>query len=159
MDGTLGIRKQLASHLKGGEAFMAVDEILKEIKFEKLGERPSNLPYSFYELFFHIFFTQRDILNYCSAEVYQEQGWPEDYWPENSAPDTEAAWFELQRAYKDDRQRLCDFLSNPENDLMKPVREGTNHSLLREILLVIEHSAYHSGQLLIILRHLGLHSV
>lgn len=156
---TVEIRNQLARHLKGGEAFMPVDEILKEIKFEKLGVRPNNLPYSFYELFYHIWFAQKDILNYCTAEVYEEHEWPGNYWPENPAPDTEAEWFELQQAYLDDRQKLCDFLLNPENDLMKPVREGTNHSLLREVLLVIEHSAYHNGQMLIILRHLGLHSV
>ncbi len=152
-------RDQLARHLKGGEAFITVDVLLKEMKFEKLGERPNNLPYSFYELFYHIWFTQRDILIYCTAEIYEEFQWPKDYWPEKRAPDTEAEWHELQQAYFDDRKELSDFLMNSKNNLMKPVRSGTNHSLLREILIVIEHSAYHNGQLLIILRHLGLHSV
>ena len=155
----LDIRDQLARHLEGGEAFITVDVLLKEMKFEKLGERPNNLPYSFYELFYHIWFTQRDILTYCTAEIYEEFQWPKNYWPENKAPDTEAEWQELQRAYFDDRKELSDFLMDPKNELMKPVRSGTNHSLLREILIVIEHSAYHNGQLLIILRYLGLHSV
>jgi uncharacterized damage-inducible protein DinB len=153
------IRDQLARHLQGGEAFMTVDALLKEMKFEKLGERPNNLPYSFYELFYHIWFTQRDILIYCTAEIYEEFQWPKDYWPEKSAPDTEAEWYELRQAYFDNRKELSDFLMDPKNNLMKPVRLGTKHSLLREILIVIEHSAYHNGQLLIILRHLGLHSV
>jgi uncharacterized damage-inducible protein DinB len=153
------IRNQLARHLEGGEAFMTVDSLLKKMKFEKLGERPNNLPYSFYELFYHIWFTQRDILIYCTAEIYEEFQWPKDYWPEKRAPDTEAEWHELQQAYFNDRKELSDFLLNPINNLMQPVRSGTNHSLLREILIVIEHSAYHNGQLLIILRHLGLHSV
>ena len=159
MTKTVEIRDQLTKHLKGGEAFMLVDALLKEIKFEKLGERPNNLPYSFYELFYHIWFTQRDILIYCTAEIYEESQWPKDYWPEKRAPDTEGEWHELQQAYFDDRKKLSDFLLDPKNNLMKPVRPGTNHSLLREILIVIEHSAYHNGQLLIILRHLGLHSV
>ena len=64
----MDIRDQLARHLEGGEAFITVDVLLKEMKFEKLGERPNNLPYSFYELFYHIWFTQRDILTYCTAE-------------------------------------------------------------------------------------------
>jgi len=155
----LDIRDQLAKHLEGGEAFITVDVLLKEMKFEKLGERSNNLPYSFYELFYHIWFTQRDILTYCTAEIYEEFQWPKNYWPENKAPDTEAEWQELQRAYFDDRKELSDFLMDPKNELMKPVRSGTNHSLLREILIVIEHSSYHNGQLLIILRYLGLHSV
>jgi len=155
----LDIRDQLARHLEGGEAFITVDVLLKEMKFEKLGERPNNLPYSFYELFYHIWFTQRDILIYCTAEIYEEFQWPKNYWPENKAPDTEAEWQELQKAYFDDRKELSDFLMDPKNELMKPVRSGTNHTLLREILIVIEHSSYHNGQLLIILRYLGLHSV
>jgi len=153
------IRNELAKHLEGGEAFMTVEVMLKEMKFEKLGERPNNLPYSFYELFYHIWFTQRDILIYSTSENYKEFKWPKDYWPEKKAPDTEAEWLELQQAYFDNRKELSVFLLNPENDLMKPVRPGTKHSLLREILIVIEHTAYHNGQLLIILRHLGLHSV
>ncbi len=159
MNEAVEIRDQLARHLEGGEAFMTIDALLKEMKFEKLGERPNNLPYSFYELFYHIWFTQRDILIYCTAEIYEEAQWPKDYWPEKSGPDTEAEWLELQQAYFDNRKELSDFLMDPNNDLMKPVRSGTKHSLLREILIVIEHSAYHNGQLLIILRHLGLHSV
>ena len=155
----LDIRDQLARHLEGGEAFITVDVLLKEMKFEKLGERPNNLPYSFYELFYHIWFTQRDILIYCTAEIYEEFQWPKNYWPENKAPDTVAEWQELQKAYFDDRKELSDFLMDPKNELMKPVRSGTNHTLLREILIVIEHSSYHNGQLLIILRYLGLHSV
>ena len=159
MNEAVEIRDQLARHLQGGEAFMTIDALLKEMKFEKLGERPNNLPYSFYEIFYHIWFTKRDILIYCNAEIYEEFQWPKDYWPEKRAPDTEAEWLELQQAYFDNRKELSDFLMDPKNDLMKPVRSGTNHSLLREILIVIEHSAYHNGQLLIILRHLGLHSV
>ena len=159
MTETLEIRDELAKHLKGGEAFMPVDALLKEMKFEKLGERPNNLPYSFYELFYHIWFTQHDILIYCTAEIYEEPQWPKDYWPEKKAPDTEVEWHELKQAYFNDREKISDFLLNSKNILMKPMRAGTNHSLLREILIVIEHSAYHNGQLLIILRHLGLHSV
>lgn len=159
MEETGEIRNQLTRHLKGGEAFMPIDGMLKEMNFEKLGERPNNLPYSFFEIFYHIWFAQRDILNYCTAEVYKDHKWPDSYWPQYPFPDTKAEWNELQKAFFDDRQRLCDFLLNPETNLMKPVRPGKKHSLFREILLVIEHNAYHSGQLIIVLRHLGLHPV
>ena len=62
------IKAQLIKHLEGGEAFMPLKELLNEIPFEKLGERPGNLPYSFFELFYHIWFAQKDILDYCKAE-------------------------------------------------------------------------------------------
>ncbi|MFN4763093.1 DinB family protein [Gillisia sp. Q332] len=152
------IRKQISKHLEGGAAFMPVEEMLKNIKFDKLGERPGKLPYSFYELFYHIKFAQKDILDYCTAEKYESHHWPDEYWPKEKAPASQVDWKQLKADYFAERHQLSDFLLNPENDLLTPVRKGTNHSLLREILLVIEHTAYHNGQLLILLRQLGLYS-
>lgn len=149
------IKAQLIKHLEGGEAFMPLKEMLKEIPYEKLGDRPGNLPYSFYELFYHIWFAQKDILDYCKAADYISHQWPDDYWPETSQPDTETEWLELREAFFQNRKELVAQLE--ESDLLQPVRPGTDHSLLREILLVIEHNAYHTGQMLIVLRELGLH--
>lgn len=157
MEGSGQIRQQLVKHINGGEAFMPVDKMLKEISFEKVGERPDGLPYSFYELFYHMWFAQKDILDYCKAEEYSSHDWPKEYWPEKRKPDTEAQWKELQQAFFDSRNELAEYLSDQENDLLKPVRKGTDHSLLREVLLVIEHNAYHTGQLLVVLRLLKLH--
>lgn len=155
MDDMRPIKAQLIKHLEGGEAFMPLEEMLKEIPYEKLGERPGNLPYSFYELFYHIWFAQKDILDYCKAEEYTSHQWPNDYWPEATRPDTEAEWVELREAFFQNRKDLILHLEN--SDLLQPVKPGTDHSLLREILLVIEHNAYHTGQILIVLRELGLH--
>lgn len=157
MEGQREMKEQLVKHLNGGEAFMPVDEMLKEINIDKIGEKPANLPYSFYELFYHIWFAQKDILDYCKAEDYKPHKWPEDYWPKSSKPDTEAAWKELQQEFFDNRKELTEFLLDPGNDLLQPVRPGTDHTLFREMLLVIEHNAYHTGQLLVVLRNLGLH--
>lgn len=157
MEDTVKIKKQLAAHLKGGEAFIPVDEMLKEITFLKLGERPKDLPYSFFELFYHIRFAQKDILEYCSSENNKSHNWPDDYWPKFNAPGSAEDWEQLKNNFFKERQQLIDLLQDPGINLLAPVRNGTDHTFLREFLLVIEHTAYHSGQLLIVLRHLGLH--
>ena len=149
------IAEQLVKHLNGGEAFLPIDKLLDKISFDKLGERPKDLPYSFYELFYHIWFAQRDILDYCKAENYEPHNWPKDYWPPTKGPDTEAQWIELKQAFFQTREELSQYLLNSSIDLLRPVRKGTDHTLLREVLLVIEHNAYHMGQLLIVLRLLG----
>lgn len=149
------IKARLVKHLEGGEAFMPIKEMLKKIPYDSLGERPGNLPYSFYEMFYHVWYAQRDILDYCKAEDYKASQWPGDYWPANSKPDTEAEWKELQETFFQDRKELVSHLESSE--LLQPVRPGTEHSLLREILLVVEHNAYHTGQMMIILRELGLY--
>lgn len=152
------IKKQLVKHLNGGEAFMPVDEMLKEIGFSKLGIRPQGLPYSFYELFYHCWFAQEDILEYFRSSEYKAPDWPKDYWPGKKAPESEAEWEELKSSYFLGRKAITDFLLQPEIDLLDKVPSNDKHTFLRGILLVIEHTAYHTGQMLIVLRHLGLHS-
>lgn len=150
-------KEELVKHLAGGEAFMPVDKMLAEISYGKIGERPGDLPYSFYEIFYHLWFAQKDIMEYCLAENYTAPKWPEEYWPERSSPDTEAEWMELQQAFFKNQREISDYLLDPATDLIKSVRPGSEHTLLREVLLIIEHNAYHTGQLLILLRELGLH--
>lgn len=151
------IKERLIKHLEGGQAFTSITDFIDEITFDKVGVRPNGLPYSFYELFYHITYAQKDILDFCQAKSYKTPNWPDDYWPKNSKPNNEEDWAKLKKDYFEDRKNLADFVNDPKNDLMKPVKNGKDQTLLREILLVIEHSAYHTGQLIIILRLLGLH--
>ncbi|MCM8568148.1 DinB family protein [Gramella jeungdoensis] len=151
-------REQLAKHLDGGMAFASIDSFLDNIPFEKIGIRPPGLPYSFYEIFFHIAFAQKDILEYTISGEYETAKWPDDYWPNALEPESEAEWEDLKAEYFEDRRILREFILDLKNDLNTPVRNSEEHTLLREILLVIEHSAYHTGQLLLIQRLLGVYN-
>lgn len=150
------LSNQLKKHLLGGEAFLPVDEILKKIPFDRLGERPAGLPYSFYELFYHIQFTQRDILEYCRNKDYAAPEWPKDYWSGEKAPTDNASWNELQNSFFEDRRQLMELIGTEDHRLSDPVPSKNEHTIFREMLLVIEHTAYHTGQLVIILRQLNL---
>ena len=152
------LKKQLVNHLNGGEAFMPLDKMLEKITFQQLGERPKDLPYSFYELFYHIWYTQKDILKYCIEKNYKAPTWPKDYWSAQREPQNEEDWKNLMKKFREDREDLTKMIMNPEVELTNTVPSNSDHTFLREILLVIEHTAYHSGQLLIVLRHLGLHT-
>lgn len=150
-------RKQLIKHLEGGEAFMPISEVVEKISFKNLGERPYGLPYSFYEVFYHIRYTQKDILDYIFSDNYKAPNWPEGYWDKAKAPKNQHEWETLKKEFFSERKQLADYILNEENDLKKPVKNSENHSLLRELMLVIEHNAYHLGQLFVILRLLGDH--
>ncbi|MDT0649099.1 DinB family protein [Autumnicola edwardsiae] len=151
------MKEQLIKHLQGGEAYLSLANFLDEIPYDKIGKRPGTLPYSFYEVFYHIAYAQKDIIEYCTAEEYKSANWPDDYWPETQFPESEEDWEELKADYFECRKDFEDFIMNPENQLMQPVKNGENQTLLRELMLVIEHTSYHTGQLLVILRLLGLH--
>ena len=152
------LRERLSKHLNGGEAFMTITDMLGKISFEDINKRPVNLPYSFYELFFHTVFTQKDIVKFTCSDDYTEPKWPEYYWPREKQCRTVEDWESLISEYKTDRERLRKFLLDDINKLTEPVKNGEGEqTLLREVLLVIEHSAYHTGQLMIVLRLLNLH--
>ncbi|MDT0687067.1 DinB family protein [Autumnicola psychrophila] len=151
------MKEQLIKHLQGGEAYLSLAKFLDEIPYDKIGKRPEMLPYSFYEVFYHIAYAQKDIIEYCTAEGYKSANWPDDYWPDIQFPESEEDWEELKADYFECRKDFEDFILDPENRLMQPVKNGEDHTLLRELMLVIEHTSYHTGQLLIILRLLGLH--
>lgn len=153
----VNIKEIMVKHLVGGEAFMPTEEILKKIPFSELGKKPAGLPYSFYEIFFHIKFTQNDILEYCTQENYRSPDWPKCYWPDRAEPENENSWNELKSGYFKDRDQLIALILSEETGLLDTVPSGGDHTFLREILLVIEHTSYHCGQLLILLRHLGLY--
>ena len=151
------IKNQLIEHLKGGSAFMPVEELLKFISSEAICRRPKDLPYSFYEIFYHMRFAQKDILDYTKDEDYTSPQWPQEYWPKSNTLDSLEEWDSLKSRFFEEQQELIDFLQDTTNDLLKPVNSETKNTLLREVLLVIEHNAYHTGQLLIVLRSLGLY--
>lgn len=152
------IREQLANHLDGGEAFMPLTDMLKKISFVDINARLDNLPYSIYELFFHVVLTQKDIVKFTCSDDYIEPKWPDYYWPKEKICRHEEEWTNLKAEYLTDRERLKNFLLNKENKLTEAVKNGKDEqTLLREVTLLIEHTAYHTGQILILLRLLNLH--
>jgi len=142
-------------HLKGGQAFSPIEKVLNEMPFDNIGVLSNGLPYSFYQQFYHIRVAQSDILAYCRDDDYKAPDWPGDYWPEFSFPTDEKEWNSLIEAYINERQKFCDLLLNPETDLLKPFSSNKEHTMLRQAELIIEHTAYHTGQLYVIYRILN----
>lgn len=146
------LRQRLVSHIRGGEAFSPIDYLIDQVPYPLTGIKPDDLPYSFYQLFYHIRVAQRDILDYCRNENYREPAWPEDYWPANPAPEDEQEWMELKSSYLNEREEFCVLLLDKNNDLFQPIASNSDHNLIRQAQLIIEHTAYHTGQLYAIYR-------
>lgn len=152
------LRQRLIAHIEGGEAFLNIEHVLDRIPFDRLGERPPGMPYSFYEQFYHICVAQKDLLEYSLDSFYASGDWPEDFWPDNVVPADRTEWEGLKETYFSDRKAFQELLKDLENDLHEPFRNGSGHTLFRQAMLLIEHGAYHTGQLWAIMRSLGLHN-
>ncbi len=149
--------QQLAALLHGGQAHAGFEAAVKDMPLELRGKVPGGLPYSAWQLVEHLRIAQRDILNFSAPPTggYHPLKWPEEYWPESAEPPTAGAWDGAIAAIRSDREAFVGLLRKPEADLTKPFRWGDGQNLLREALLIADHSAYHTGELVVLRRLLG----
>ena len=133
--------------------------MLDDFPLGSINERPHGLPYSAYELLWHLRFAQRDILNFVQDSAYQHVDWPDGYWPHTDAA-TEADWHAQKEQFWADQGKLLELLDSPQTDLFAVVPGGAapggkGQTWLREFLLVADHNAYHAGQLMLLKRLLS----
>ena len=81
--------------------------------------------------------------------------WPEAYWPKEKEPPSPEAWDRSIEEVRHDREKFKALILKPGTDLAKPFLWGTGQNLLREALLIADHAAYHTGELILLRRLLG----
>jgi uncharacterized damage-inducible protein DinB len=119
--------------------------------------RPAGFEHSAWQLVEHIRLAQKDLLDFAVKRDYVHAlEWPEDYWPRDPAPPSDAAWTASLREIKADREKVKKLASDKKVDLLALVPTGKDRqTVLRAILLVADHNAYHVGQLVALRRALG----
>jgi hypothetical protein len=150
------LRKQLVYVLSGGGAHLDFEALVAEFPFSRLGLAPQGLAHTVWELTWHITIVQWDILEFIRNPRHISPSFPDGYWPEAAAPEGEEAWSGLLERYRGDLAALKHLAMNKESDLLAPVPYGSGQSLLRELLLAADHTAYHLGQVADIRRLLGV---
>ena len=149
------LRKQLADALAWHDAH-ADFERTANVPVEARGRKPRGLPYSPWQLLEHLRLSQRDILEFCRNPRYVEQRWPEDYWPKSEAPSDAGAWDASVAGFQRDRAALQQLANDPRLDLFATIPHGSGQTYLRELILAIDHNAYHVGELVAVRRALGV---
>ncbi len=150
-----GLRKELRALLEGGHAHLAFDDAVRNFPAALRGKRPNQLPYTGWELLEHIRIAQLDILQFVRDPNYQSPEWPEGYWPPTPAPPSSRAWDHSVRAFRADRKAVLELVADTSVDLTAKIPHGSGQTLLREALLVADHTAYHLGQMIAVRRLLG----
>lgn len=152
------LNKEIMVQLRDSVAFTAMSEFINKVPYDKVGIRPKPLPYSFFEVFSHIVQTQQDIMDFTMAPQYQELDWPAGVWPGKPAPDNEKEWKDLKAKFFRLNDELEQFLAKDHSKLDALVKHADrdHQTLLRELLLIVSHNAYHTGQLYVIARLIGV---
>lgn len=155
MAGKDPIREHLALVLDWREAHATLDQALKGLPPRLRGAVVQGLPHSIWQLVEHIRLAQKDILEFATSPRYRNKDWPADYWPKRLAPPSPEAWRKSLRDYHADVRALAALARNPNLALDAAVPNGTGQTVLRELLLTADHTAYHVGQIVLVRRALG----
>jgi len=154
-DREASLRKHLLELLAGGNAHATFDAAVKNLPVASRGKRPKGAEHSPWEELEHLRIAQGDILDFTRNPKYQHLPWPDAYWPKTPAPPDAKAWDKSVRAFRRDLKAISDLVADPATDLYAKIPHGDGQTILREVLLVADHNAYHLGQLVLLRRLLG----
>jgi uncharacterized damage-inducible protein DinB len=149
------LRDLLGRALSWGEAHVDWKKAVEGIPPKDRGKRPRGSPHSPWELLEHIRLATWDILEFSRNPKHVSPDWPAGYWPAKPAPANAAAWDKSVKALARALDEMRKLVNDPATDLLAPIPGGSGQTLLREVLLLVDHNAYHLGQLVLVRRLLG----
>jgi hypothetical protein len=151
------LREQLVRLLDWEEAHVGFDKAIHGIPVGQRGARAAGFEHSLWQLLEHLRLAQKDLLDFCVNQNYAHAlTWPDDYWPASPAPPGPTSWDESVADFKADRETLKQLARDAGVDLFATVPKGKAlQTYLRAILLVVDHNAYHVGQLVAVRQALG----
>lgn len=135
---------------------MGFDRAVAGIPHEMRGVVPAGFQQSAWQLVEHLRLAQKDLLDFCVNAAYVHAlAWPDDYWPRDPVP-SDDAWAATVADVIQDRDALKALVLDSAVDLFALVPTGTgDQTILRGVLLVADHAAYHVGQIVTLRRALG----
>jgi DinB superfamily len=155
-DPAAALRKHLVKLLNGGEAHVTVALALADFPAEKRGAFASGLEHTGWQLLEHIRIAQWDLLEFSRNPRHTSPEFPDGYWPLQPAPGDDRAWAKSVQAILSDLRAMTRLLEDPRADLFAAFPWGNGETLLREALVLADHTAYHLGQMVDLRRALGI---
>lgn len=149
------LRELLARQLDWEDAHIGYRRAVADFPPGLRGVVPTGFAHSGWQLVEHLRRAQTDILEFCLDPGYVEPASLDEYWP-GTVPEHDAEWDGSVRRFEEDLQSLKRLALDESVDLDALVPRGVgSQTYLRELLLVVDHNAYHVGQLLTLRRVLG----
>lgn len=143
---------ELTKLLTAGNAHATFDQAIADLPAPLRNQAVPEVPYTIWHLVEHIRIAQADILDFCLNPDYEALEWPAAYWPDKALAVDEAGWHAALAAIRRDQQQFIALLENPATDLFMPLPHGNGQTIFREALLIGDHAAYHTGEIILIRR-------
>ncbi len=150
MDREKELRSRLTKTLEGKGAHLDYKSVLENFPADLRGKNYPYLPYTAWKLLEHMRIAQWDILEFSRDPDHVSPKWPDEYWPDSDGPPDDKAWNKSVSNFLTDLKEMQELVNNPQTDLYSKIPHGNGQNILREAVLVIDHNAYHLGQLVML---------
>ena len=152
MDKDKTLREHLLYLLGGEGAHVDFESAVADFPVKSVHQKIEHLPYTAWAVLEHMRIAQWDILRFSLDASHVSPPWPEGYWPAPDAEADEAAWNKSVEAFRKDLDAMKQLVEDPSTDLFARIEHGDGQTILREVLLVADHNAYHLGVLVTLKR-------
>ena len=139
-------KERLVIGLNGEGAHMQIANAVKDFPPDLRDAKPNNVPYTFWHQLEHIRITQWDILKYVVDTRHVSPPWPTGYWPATSALSTDDSWKASIEQYYADLEECITLINRNDINVLEPVAHNSGRSIMGSMLIVIDHTSYHSGE-------------
>ncbi|MDB5233404.1 MAG: transporter [Hymenobacter sp.] len=143
---------ELTSLLTKGNAHATFEEACADLTPKIWNQHAPDVPYTIWQLVEHVRIAQWDIVEFCLEPRHESPKWPDGYWPAPYATADEDQWQDTLDHIRKDRQRFLHLLHAPGTNLLAPLPHGTGQTILREAMLIADHAAYHTGEIILVRR-------
>lgn len=153
MDAEKVIREELLALLKDHNAHVTVKQVLRDFPLEHINTQLSRVDYTPWQLAEHMRIAQWDIIEFVKNPDHVSPKWPDGYWPSKEIAASKKMWEETVNILLADLRSAEEMVKNPSTDLCSPLPHAPNYTILREMMLIADHNAYHLGQLVLLKKY------
>jgi hypothetical protein len=150
------LRQHLLYLLKESGAHATFDAVIGDWPVQLSGVKVANFPHTAWMLVEHLRIAQEDILEFSRNPKHVSPAWPQGYWPSSEAPPSEQAWKTSVAGVRSGLLAMEKLAANSKIDLYARLPWGDGQTVLREVLLLADHNAYHVGQLAMLRKSIGI---
>ena len=147
-----GIVAELISLLTQANAHVTFTDACADLTPAQWNQRVPEAPYTIWQLAEHVRIAQWDIVEFSLGADHVSPDWPAGYWPATAASADEATWHQTLTQIQTNQQRFIDLLHAPDTNLLAPIPHGDGQTILREAMLLADHAAYHTGEIILLRR-------
>ncbi len=150
------LRDHLTASLENSHAHLEFVDAIGGFPFEMNGRVVEPVPNSAWQLVYHLWIVQNDLLEYIRDAKHVSPEYPSGYWPEGLEAPDKKAWDSAIGKFNSDLNAFKDMVEHPDTDLLAPMAHTPGHTILREVLILIRHNSYHVAQLVDLRMLLGI---